>query len=141
MKKKIISTITRQLSCDKEKLWEVITDLENYQWRSDLSRIERIDDNHFIEYTKNDFATHFTITSKETLLKYSFTMENANMKGFWVGDFKVLEDKTVEITFTEEVEVRSFIMRLFAKKYLERQQRRYIRDLEKEVYKPVSEVR
>ena len=36
-----------------DKVWECVTDLSNQTWRSDLGRFEKIDDNHFIEYTQN----------------------------------------------------------------------------------------
>lgn len=40
----------------------VITDVKNYIWRTDLSKTEIISDKQFIEYTKNGYATTFTIT-------------------------------------------------------------------------------
>lgn len=36
---------------DIKKVWEVVTSLENYEWRSDLSKIEVVSDKTFIEYT------------------------------------------------------------------------------------------
>lgn len=125
----IKSSITKELSCDKEKLWDIITDNTNYSWRSDLSKIEIIDDIHFTEYAENGFPTYFTITKKERLKEYSFNLENDNMKGSWTGLFGELPNGNIEITFTEEIEVSSFIMRLFAKPYLKGQQKRYMRDL------------
>ena len=73
----IKSNIKKQFSCDKNKLWDIITDNSNYKWRTDLSKIEIIDENHFIEYTKNNFPTYFTITAKEKLKEYKFDLENA----------------------------------------------------------------
>ncbi len=46
------SNIKITFHCDKNKLWDKITDNNNYAWRSDISRIEIIDDTHFVEYTK-----------------------------------------------------------------------------------------
>ena len=60
----IRSNIKKQFSCDRNKLWNIITDNSNYAWRSDLSKIVIVDEKHFIEYTKNNFPTYFTITSK-----------------------------------------------------------------------------
>ena len=42
----IQSNIKKQFSCDRNKLWDIITDNSNYEWRSDLSKIEIIDDTH-----------------------------------------------------------------------------------------------
>ena len=127
----IRSNIKKQFSCDRNKLWDIITDNSNYVWRSDLSKIEIIDDTHFVEYTKNNFPTYFTITSKEKLKEYKFDLKNANLKGKWIGIFKELPNGNIELDFTEEIEVNSFIMKLLAKSYLKSQQKRYMRDLER----------
>jgi hypothetical protein len=80
-KNMIKSKIKKQLFCDKNTLWNIITDNSNYVWRSDLSKISVIDDIHFIEYSKSNFPTYFTITKKEKLKEYKFDLENANLKG------------------------------------------------------------
>ena len=129
----IKSNIKKRFTCDKNKLWNIITDNSNYKWRSNLSKIEIIDETHFIEYTKNNFPTHFTITSKIKLKEYKFDLENTNLKGKWIGIFKELPNGSIELDFTEEIEVNSLIMKLLAKSYLKSQQKRYMRDLEKEL--------
>ena len=131
----IRSNIKKQFSCDRNKLWNIITDNTNYSWRSDLSKIEIIDNTHFVEYTKNNFSTYFTITSKVKLKEYKFDLENANLKGKWIGIFTELPNGNIELDFTEEIEVNRFMMKLLAKSYLKRQQKRYMRDLEKELNK------
>lgn len=131
----IKSNITKVLSCDIKKLWNIITDNSNYAWRSDLSKIEIIDDKHFIEYAKNEFPTHFTITSKVDLKEYIFDIENTNIKGKWIGIFKELDNGNVLLSFTEEIETNNILMKLLAKLYLKTQQKRYIRDLEDEINK------
>ena len=127
----IQSNIKKQFSCERNKLWDIITDNSNYVWRSDLSKIEIIDDTHFVEYTKNNFPTYFTITSKEKLKEYKFDLENTNLKGKWIGIFKELPNGNIELDFTEEIEVNNFIMKIFAKSYLKSQQKRYMKDLER----------
>lgn len=131
----IKSNITKVLSCDIKKLWNIITDNSNYAWRSDLSKIEIIDDKHFIEYAKNEFPTHFTITSKVDLKEYKFDIENTNIKGKWIGIFKELDNGNVLLSFTEEIETNNILMKLLAKLYLITQQKRYMRDLENELNK------
>ena len=131
----IKSNIKRQFSCDKNKLWNIITDNSNYKWRTDLSKIEIIDETHFVEYTTNNFPTYFTITVKEKLREYKFDLENANLKEKWIGIFKELPNGNTELDFTEEIEVNNFIMKLLAKFYLKSQQKRYMKDLEKELNK------
>lgn len=131
----IKSSIIKQFSCNKEKLWDIITDNTDYSWRSDLSKIEIVDDNHFIEYAKNGFPTYFEITKKEKLKEYSFNIENASIKGVWTGLFRELPNGNIELTFKEEIEVSNPIMKLSAKPYLKNQQKRYMRDLENKLQK------
>ncbi len=46
---------------------------------------------------------------------------------------KKLENGNVLLNFTEEIETNNFIMKLLSKSYLKSQQKRYMRDLEKEL--------
>ncbi len=43
----IKSNIKKEFNCVIEKLWNIIIDNNKYAWRSDLSKIEIIDDKHF----------------------------------------------------------------------------------------------
>lgn len=121
--------IKREFNCKREELWRIVTDNENYFWRSDLDRIEIVDDRHFVEYAKNNFPTYFTITLKKELEEYQFDLENTNLKGKWTGLFRELPNGKVELDFTEEIEVTHFLMKRLAKFYLKNQQKRYMQDL------------
>lgn len=124
------STITVTLSADVQSVWNIVTSLENYQWRSDLSKIEVSNEQQFIEFTKDGYATTFTITTTNPLERWEFDMENDNMKGHWIGQF-VAKGKETEITFTELVTAKKFIMKPFVKMFLKKQQATYIADLKK----------
>ncbi|MDO5401992.1 MAG: polyketide cyclase, partial [Eubacteriales bacterium] len=97
-----ISNIKAVFQQDIQKVWETVTSLENYAWRSDLSKIEILNEKQFIEYTKEGYATTFTITVVEPCMRWEFDMENGNMKGHWVGVF-TKKDGLTEIDFTEDV--------------------------------------
>ncbi|OUN90643.1 SRPBCC family protein [Blautia sp. An46] len=125
-----VSNIKTVLSADISKVWDVVTDVENYSWRSDLSRTELLGKNQFVEYTKEGYPTTFTITSSVPYERWEFDMENSNMKGHWVGIFIPKEGKT-EIEFTENVTVKKIFLRPFIKRYLRRQQALFVADLEK----------
>ncbi len=72
--------------------------------------------------------------NKKTYLKeYKLDIENTNIKGKWTGVFKELNNGNVLLDFKEEIETKNIMMKLFAKLYLKRQQKRYINDLEKEL--------
>ena len=102
-----------------KKVWDTVTSLDQYEWRSDLSQIEIINEKQFVEYTKDGFATTFTITVSEPCKRWEFDMENSNMKGHWVGIFSEIDGQT-EIDFTEDVTVKKFALKPFVKGFLKK---------------------
>ena len=118
------------LKCDIQKVWEVVTTLENYSWRSDLSKIKVLNEKQFVEYTKKGFPTTFTVTAMEPCKRWEFDMENENMKGHWSGVFSQ-NGGEITLDFTEEVIPKKVIMKPFVKIYLKKQQSQYIADLQK----------
>lgn len=111
-------------------VWNNVTSLTNYKWRSDLSKIEIIDDYKFIEYTKDGYPTVFIVTKKDEYQRLEFDIENTNMKGHWIGVF-LEKDNGTEIEFTEEVIAKKIFMKPFVKSFLKKQQEWYIKDLKK----------
>lgn len=128
----IISSIKAVIKSDIQKVWNTVTDAAHYHWRSDLSRTEIIDGEHFAEYTKDGYPTTFTVTLIEPFKRWEFKMENTNMKGHWVGVFTE-KGQCTEVEFTEYVEVKKFYFKPFVKLYLKKQQKQFICDLEKEL--------
>lgn len=127
-----ISTMTAKFQCEAEKIWEIVTSLEHYAWRSDLGKIVVTHDKQFEEHTKDGYVTKFTITAFEPFKRYEFDMENDNMKGHWTGIFTQKDGQT-EINFTEDVTVKKLFMKPFVKSYLKKQQSQYISDLRREL--------
>lgn len=125
-----VSNIKAAFESNIQEVWEIVTSLENYSWRSDLSKIEKINENQFIEYTKDGYPTTFTITCTEPYKRWEFDMENSNMKGHWTGVFSEKNGRA-EIDFTEEVVAKKIIMKPFVKSYLKKQQKLYVADLRK----------
>ena len=125
-----ISKIKEFFQNDIQTVWNIVTSLENYRWRSDLSKIEVVSDSQFIEYTKDGYATTFTITVSVPCRCWEFDMENNNMKGHWTGIFTEKDGQT-EIEFTEDVTAKKLIMKPFVKSYLKKQQKQYVFDLRK----------
>lgn len=125
-----ISVIKAVFQSDVQTVWDIVTSLENYQWRSDLSKIEILNENQFIEYSKDGFATTFTVTAFEPCKRWEFDLENNNIKGHWIGIFTDANGQT-EIEFTEDVTAKKAIMKPFVKAFLKKQQALYISDLKK----------
>ena len=115
---------------DVKRVWDMVTTLENVAWRSDLSKIEILNDKQFIEYTKEGYATTFTVTVMDPCRRWEFDMENSNMKGHWIGVFTQKVEGT-EVDFTEDVTAKKLLMKPFVGAYLKKQQAQYISDLSK----------
>lgn len=120
--------IKATLSCEINRVWRTVTDLEDCTWRSDLSRIEILSEKQFVEYTKDGYATTFTTTVFQPCERWEFDMENGNMKGHWTGTFYKHGDKTTVI-FSEDVSAKKFYLKPFVGGYLKKQQMQYFEDL------------
>ena len=130
----VISTIKADFQNSLEEVWDIVTSLTNYQWRSDLSKIDIVDESKFVEYTKDGYTTYFTVTVIEPLKRWEFDLENSNMTGHWTGLF-YYKDGITTIEFTEYVSPKKFFLKPFVKPYLKKQQERYIKDLRKALEK------
>lgn len=123
-----ISNIKVTLLCPVEIVWDTVTNLNDFFWRSDLKDVRIIDESNFIEITKNGVETYFRITECIKYQSWIFEIENKNIKGTWVGKFYVEDDKTI-LDFTETVVSKKLIFKPFISLYLKRQQKIYFRDL------------
>ncbi len=126
------SNIKAVFKSDIQKVWETVLAVENYKWRSDLSKVEVISEKQFIEYTKEGYPTTFTVTAVEPHKRWEFDMENTNMKGHWSGVF-ISRGKETEIEFTEYVTAKKLFLKPFVKLYLKKQQKQFVIDLQKEL--------
>lgn len=126
-----VSNISIIINSDIHKVWDIVLDVDKYNiWRSDLSKTEIINDKQFIEYTKDGYATTFSIITVELYKRWEFDMENSNMTGHWVGTFTARENET-QVDFTENVTPKKWFMKPFVKSYLKKQQEQFVTDLKK----------
>lgn len=126
-----IANIKAAFHCDLEKVWNTVTSLEDFSWRSDLAKIEVLEPGKkFVEYTKDGYSTTFTVTLLEPMKRYEFDMDNENMHGHWVGLFSCGNGETT-IDFTENVTVKKLFLKPFVGAYLKKQQAAYVDDLKK----------
>lgn len=124
------ASVNATFKCDIIRLWNIVTSLKDYSWRSDLAKIEVLSDDTFVEHTKDGYLTTFTITVSEPYKRWEFDIENDNIRGHWIGIFAGDENQST-IDFTEDVTAKKLIMRPFVKGYLKKQQQVYISDLKK----------
>ena len=117
-----VSNMRATLLYPIEVVWDTVTNLNDFSWRSDLKDVR------IIQITKNGVETYFRITECIKYQSWIFEIENKNIKGTWVGKFYVEDDKTI-LDFTENVVSKKLIFKPFISLYLKRQQRIYFKDL------------
>ena len=123
-----VSNLEATLICPIEIVWDTVTNLNDYSWRSDLKDVRIIDEHSFIEITKDGIETYFKITECIKYQSWIFEIENKNIKGTWIGKFYAEGDKTI-LDFTENIVSKKSILKPFISLYLKRQQKIYFRDL------------
>lgn len=123
-----VSNMRATLLYPIEVVWDTVTNLNDFSWRSDLKDVRIIDEHNFIEISKNGIETYFRITECIKYRSWIFEIDNKNIKGFWLGKFYSKGDKTI-LDFTENVVSKKVIFKPFISFYLKRQQKIYFRDL------------
>lgn len=133
------STITQRFQAAPQDLWDIVTNNEDFSWRSDLAKIEIEKDGlEFTEYTKDGFSTHFIITEKTPLERYAFKMENKNFTGDWIGLFRPAPQGGTELVFTEQLQFNSRLFEVMSHIFLnlKKIQQTYMDDLRKRLGEP-----
>lgn len=120
------------LPYDVQTVWEVVTSLTEYTWRSDIARIEILDAeaHHFVEYADEEHKTTVTTTVWQPGKRWEFDLRNDVMQGHWVGVFTPKDGGTL-LDLTEDIKVKKLVMKLFIGSYLKMQQTQYLTDLKK----------
>ena len=79
-------------------VWRVMTDLNDYAWRSDISRIEVFEQGKkFTEISTGGVETRFIVTDFQPVTRYAFSMENENFAGDWTGELSESGGKTLAV--------------------------------------------
>ncbi|OUQ39947.1 SRPBCC family protein [Faecalibacterium sp. An122] len=128
-----VSNLKSVLPGDVHKAWSVVTTASEYpRWRTDLSRVQILGPEAFLEYTADGYVTKFTIIRAKPGQLWELEMDNTNLHGRWVGRFRQRGLATV-VDFTEYVSVKKVWMKPFVKGYLKKQQAQLITDLRRAI--------
>lgn len=128
-----VSNLKSVLPGDVHKTWSVVTTASEYpRWRTDLSRVQILGPDAFLEYTADGYVTKFTIVRAKPGQLWELEMDNTNLRGRWVGRFRQRGLATV-VDFTEYVSVKKVWMKPFVKGYLKKQQAQFITDLRRAI--------
>ena len=117
-----------------QQVWQVVTDLTNWQWRSDLAECQIVDEHRFIEIPKKGKPIRFCTTRLDSLRSWEFQMDSPSLTGEWQGTFEPKEDGGCRVRFVEDVHFRNkLIPKWVAKRFLAAYQAQYFRDLQVEL--------
>ncbi|APH24034.1 hypothetical protein RSJ21_08665 [Clostridium botulinum] len=136
MRKPRTAEVTAYLQSDIKSVWNVVTNNNDYKWRSDIEKIEIINDGkEFIEYTSSGIATKFFITKKEEYSQYKFSMGNKMFTGFWTGHFSKTKNGGTKMVFVENIFIKNPIIKILSYFFmdLKKMQNIYILDLKKKL--------
>jgi hypothetical protein len=131
-----VAEITAEFNSNVKAVWDIVTNNNDYSWRSDIERVEVYNnEKEFIEYTHNGIATKFIITKKDEYSEYAFKIENKMFNGFWSGSFSETENGGARILFKENIFIKNPIVRVISYLFidLKKIQNTYILDLKKKL--------
>ena len=113
---------------DVEKVFNVITNMKDCSWRSDLSKVVCIDDGKYIEYNRKNHPTKILVTEYLKNIQFEYDIQNEYYKGHWCGQFAPLKDGgcVMYLLFYFESVSGKFIN-------VDKFEKRYIEDLKKEL--------
>jgi len=115
---------------DIEKVFNVITNMKDCSWRSDLSKVECIDDGKYIEYNRKNNPTKILVTEYLKNFQFEYDIQNEYYKGHWCGQFAPLKDGGCVMYLLFYFESVSFLGKFIN---VDKFEKRYIEDLKKEL--------
>lgn len=130
------SELIAYFNSDIKSVWNVVTNNEDYKWRSDVKMVEISDNGKgFVEYTHSGHATKFIITKKNEYREYEFDIENKMFIGFWTGHFTETETGGTKVVFEESIFIENPIIKILSYFImdLKKIQNTYISDLKKKL--------
>ena len=137
MDKPLISEKEIILEYNVKAIWDIVVNNSDYGWRSDIKKIELLDNENWMEYYDEEgkYYSKFILKNKEKYTLYSFDIENKNYYGNWTGRFIEINENETKLIFTEKINVKNKIMKVFAKIFwnLGKIQEQYFVDLIKKL--------
>ena len=131
------STIVQHLSAPPETVWDVVTNHQDIEWRSDLSRVEvSLDGRHFTEFSTNGHSTSFSILEKTPYERYAFSMRSNIFSGEWEEPtFPEPPRGRPTLSSQETLQMRNICWQILSYFLLplKKKQKAYIRDLQRKL--------
>lgn len=118
------------------EVWQIVTNLQDYAWRSDLQSLTVVEDGKaFVETNHRGLATMLRITELSPYRRYALSLENRRFTGDWLGVFREKVGGGVTLQLRLRVRVRNPLLRVLAVFFwnLRKYQAAYLADLQRAV--------
>ena len=128
------SNILANLKSSPRSIWEIIINNEDYFWRSDLEKIEIVDETKFIEYHKSGNKTVFIVVDKIPYEEYRLNIFHDKFTGERILRLEEEKDGT-NLELSEKIEMNDKLTELlsYMSMNIKMEQKIYIRDLKKKL--------
>ena len=128
------SNILANLKSSPRNIWEIIINNEDYFWRSDLEKIEIVDETKFIEYHKSGNKTVFIVVDKIPYEEYRLNIFHDKFTGERILRLEEEKDGTT-LELSEKIEMNDKLTELlsYMSMNIKMEQKIYIRDLKKKL--------
>lgn len=125
------ATVSHEFKSSPEKIWSVITNNQDYSWRSDLKDVKADGPDNWIETPSHGPAVNFRVTLKKPFERYELQLSNDSFGGTWIGELSPLPGGGTKFVSTEKVETKGFVAKLMSYIFFSPQKtiERYFTDL------------
>lgn len=114
-----------------EDVFKIVSNIDDCSWRSDLSKVKKVDAHTYIEYNRKNHATKIKITDCRKNIQFEYDIQNYNYVGHWSGQFAPLKDGGCRMYLSFYFEPCSILGKFVN---VDKFEERYIEDLKKKLY-------
>ena len=113
-----------------EKVFNVVSNLNDCSWRSDLLKVEQLSEDKYLEYNRKNRVTKVRIVTQIENIQFEYDLQNDSYTGHWCGQFASLKDGGCRLYLSFYFEPSTLLGEFVnGEKFLQR----YIEDLKKEL--------
>ena len=106
----------------KKVVWEYLTNLENQNWRKNISYIEtNHDGSEYIEHTGDEGDMKFKVVTFRYGEEYEVSFENENMEGVWHGELTDSENGGCILSVNVSAEAKRAVYKPYMKAFAAKQ--------------------
>lgn len=127
-------TITKEINANSTLIFDIITNNNDWQWRTSLKDLRIISDTEFIEVDDKGYELLFEVIIKEPTL-YQFKIKSNVFDAIWTGKLIPIDSNRTAIEFTEDILFKNVFYKLLSYLFINiyKTQTIYINDLENKI--------